>query len=382
VTQNQPFVAVAEVTRGLEVESVHRGAIAVVDSDGHLVASVGNPAEPTFVRSCAKPFQALALLCSGAADHFKLTEEEIAVVCSSHSGEPQQVALVEQVLAKAGLEELHLQCGAHEPFDRQTRRAMIERGESPTTLHNNCSGKHAGMLATAKYLDLPLENYLDPDHGVQLAILGLLASLCGLESEEIVVAMDGCSAPAYYLPLRSFSLALARWAAEGEGLSSIGEIRHDEAGRPDIEPNPDSADGDSIDTEFPVSIAAGLARIWNAMKNHPNIVAGRRGRLCSDLIQVSTSLGRPLVGKSGGEGVYAIATVDEGVGIGLTVKIEDGAQRARDTAAIETLFQLDLLPDRARGPLAGYHRQTLLNHRRDSVGEVRPCFRLHRGLPG
>jgi len=409
VTQ-QPFAPMVEVTRGSLVESAHRGAIAVVDDSGHLVASLGSAGQPFFARSCAKPFQALALVCSGAADAFGLTEAELAVVCASHSGEPEHVALVESVLAKAEVSASKLVCGVHPPFDSAARTALSARGAAPSALHNNCSGKHAGMLALSRHLSLPLDGYTDPDHGVQVAIHRLFAYLAGLEPSELRIAVDGCTAPTFSLPLRAFALSLARLAAYGEGLA----VARDKSERPiedDLEDPVDERDDDdatddatepadgglgsahralpsegvALDDEgadFPVPVSRGLQRIWSAMKANPVVVAGSRGRLCTDLMRTAAQVGVPLVAKSGAEGGYAVALVHAGRAYGIALKVEDGAQRARDAAAIETLIQLELLPSAARGPLAGYHHPVVLDRSDEPVGEVRARFRLSHGLPG
>src|SRR5690606_5292472 len=210
-------------------------------------------------------------------------------------------------------------CGVHPPFDGPTREAMQARGARPTALHHNCSGKHAAMLATARFLDLPHETYTDPDHAIQIAIRGILGYLCGLEPEEIQTSPDGCTAPSFRTPLRSFSLALARLASEGEGISHLPARPLS----PRLRPRPDDDDSyDDDDDEldvygdepedpeessespdpFPVPIAEGMRRIWTAMRAHPHLVAGRHGRLCTDLMQAAASFEVPLVAKSGAEG--------------------------------------------------------------------------------
>lgn len=383
---HQSYAPMVEVTRGGFVESSHRGVIAVVEASGRLVASLGSPAQPIIVRSCAKPFQALALVCSGAADAFGLTEEELAVVCASHSGEEQHVRAVASLLKKAGVDPNALLCGPHPPFDGPARRALAASGQEPTALHNNCSGKHAGMLVTARHLGLPLEQYTAPDHGVQAAILGLLGYLSGLEPSEIDLAVDGCTAPTFHLPLRSFALAMARLAAAGENLpvarSATGFEDEEEDRDNDwrVEAGTIAAYGEDEDT-FPVPVRAGLARVWHAMKSHPVLIAGSRGRLCTDLMNVARSVDVDLVAKSGAEGCYAMAVVQDDRAYGIALKVEDGAQRARDAAAIETLLQLDLLPESTSGSLAAYHQQVVLNRRDELVGDVRAHFRLHHGLP-
>ncbi len=413
MVNSQSYVPMVEVTRGQRVESLHRGAVAVVDSRGRLFASLGNPKEPVFVRSSAKPFQALALVCSGAADALKLTEEELAIICASHSGEPQHIELVQSVLRKAGLRTSDLRCGIHPPFDPGARRALAAAGEEPGPLHNNCSGKHAGMLAAARHLGLPLADYCDPRHDIQVAIRGLLAFLSGLDPEEVGVAMDGCAVPTFHLPLRSFALAMARLAAAGEGVDrgsrSGGAVdQSDDADDDDADEDFDEDEADDLDDAepdegdddfgedesgeydveaadeevFPVPVPVALARIWTAMKGHPAIIAGTRGRLCTDVMRVAAHSRVPLIAKSGAEGVYAMALVDRNRALGIAIKVEDGAERARNAAALEILFQLGLLPDEARDPLAGYHRPAVLNRNGEPVGEIRARFRLNRGLPG
>jgi L-asparaginase II len=386
----QPMV---EITRNARLESLHRGAVAVVDARGKLVASLGNPKQPVYLRSAAKPFQALALVCSGAADAFGVTEEELALICSSHSGEARHIALLESLLRRTGLCAEQLHCGIHPPFDAQARRALVESGLAPTVLHNNCSGKHAGMLATSKHLGLTLEDYTDPEHGVQMAIRGILAFLAGLEPDEIEIGTDGCAVPAFYVPLRSFSLAMARLAAAGEGTD---EVRQEDEALEDAlcdeECDVDGTEeggtgpleavtGGEADESLPVSLSDGLARTWRAMISHPVIFGGSRGRLDTDLMRAAAGHGVPLVAKSGAEGVYAVAVVRDGEAYGFALKIEDGAERARNSAAIEILRQLDLLPEEAIDPLSGYHQPLILTRRDEAVGEVNPIFRLNRGLP-
>jgi L-asparaginase II len=386
----QPMV---EITRNARLESLHRGAVAVVDVRGKLVASLGNPKQPIYLRSAAKPFQALALICSGAADTYGVTEEELALICGSHSGEPRHVELAEGLLHRIGLTAGQLQCGVHPPFDAQARRSLVAAGLGPSVLHNNCSGKHAAMLATSKHLGMTLDDYTDPEHGVQTAIRGILAFLAGLEPDEVEVGVDGCAVPAFYVPLRSFSLAMARLAAAGEGIDEaadddealegvVYDTEYDVDGTEDDDEDPRESPGlNENDESLPVSLPVGLARAWRAMIQHPVIFGGSRGRLDTDLIRVSSGHGIPLIAKSGAEGVYAMAAVRDGVALGITLKIEDGAERARNSAAIEILRQLGILPDEVIDPLSGYHQPVILTRRDEPVGEVNPIFRLNRGLP-
>ncbi len=388
---SQSFAPMVEISRGGLIESDHRGAVAVVDSSGRLVASLGNPREPILLRSSAKPFQALALVCSGAAQAYGLTDEELAVVCSSHGGDERQVELVESILQKAGLDESMLRCGIHAPMDPAVRRSLAREGREPGPLHNNCSGKHAGMLATARHLGLTLHDYIEPDHGVQQAILGLLAFLAGMEADQIQTARGGCSAPTACLPLRSMALAMARLAAAGEGLlrpdpgnmdpsllvpdEEVAEFYDD----PPDEP-PDQ--GREFEDELPVPLEEGLATLWRAMRGHPMLIAGAQGRIDTDIMRSCGQVGIPLVAKAGAEGVYTMAMALEDEAYGIALKIEDGAERARNAAAVQVLVTLDLIPDEAAQALAGYHRPVILNCRGDVVGSVVPVFQLNLGIPG
>src|ERR1051326_8205993 len=203
-------VPLVEVTRGALVESRHRGFIAVANAEGEVLASLGEITARTYYRSAAKPFQPIPLIASGAADHFKLTPRELAVIIGSHSGEAVHVGTVAAILSKIGLDETALQCGAHPPFDEATARMLKAEGKQPTALHHNCSGKHAGMLALARFLGEPIENYLDPLHPVQMRIRRVLARFADVPMEEIAIAIDGCSAPVFGLSIKAMARSYAR----------------------------------------------------------------------------------------------------------------------------------------------------------------------------
>src|SRR5438034_9525802 len=189
-TQTAPFtraIPLVEVTRGNLVESHHRGHIAVVEPDGKMIAFGGAPETVTYLRSSAKPHQALPLVASGAADHFGFTEKEVALACASHSGEPIHTETAASMLRKINLTSSALKCGTHEPFSAEVTRQLRERGEQPNVLQNNCSGKHAGMLALARYLGAPTETYDQPNNSVQLAILRAVSQFSAVPIEEIAV---------------------------------------------------------------------------------------------------------------------------------------------------------------------------------------------------
>ncbi len=333
------YVPLVVVSRGGIVESIHFGAIAAVDSRGRSIASAGDPGTLVVLRSTAKPAQVLPLLDSGAVERFRFTEEEIAVMAGSHGGEPFHVRAVLSILEKIGLDETALQCGAHPPYHRLSARALRRRGRKPSALHNNCSGKHAGMLALAVHLGAPVAAYLEPAHPVQEGIRARLETLAGLDRGSIRMATDGCSAPTFAMPLRNLALLYARLAAGT-----------DAAGGPD----------------------RSARRVVEAMRRHPEMVAGT-DRLCTELMRAGGRSG--LLAKIGAEGMYGFAFAPDGAGVAL--KIADGeGQRARFSAALEALRQLGALAPEAAAVLRARFVGELRNHRRLLVGEITTVFHL------
>src|SRR2546421_6127253 len=195
-----------EVRRGPIVESRHRGHVAAATGVGTLAAFIGEPDTVTYLRSSAKPFQALPLVTSGAADRFGFDEVELAVACGSHSGQDLHAETVAGMLRKIGLDEGFLKCGVHEPFDRETAERLRARGESPGALRNNCSGKHTGMLALALHLDAPPETYDSADSPVQQVILRAVSLLSGVAIEDVILGTDGCGVPVFGMTVRSMAL--------------------------------------------------------------------------------------------------------------------------------------------------------------------------------
>ena len=336
---------VVEVTRGGEVESAHRGAIAVISGDGEMVARLGAVSSRVFYRSAAKPFQAIPLIESGAADRYRLTSVELAVIVGSHSGEAIHREVVRSILAKVGLSVEALQCGTHLPFDEGTTKALRAAGERPDVLHNNCSGKHAGMLTLAVHVGAPTETYLDPNHPLQQMILARLAQFAAVREEEVGIAVDGCSAPVFAVPLEAMARSYARLVAPPDDLPE----RSQEAAR----------------------------RVVAAMVEAPEMVGGTRQRLDTDLMR---ALPGQIVSKVGAEGVQLLGLLPcprYPRGLGIAIKVEDGdTRRARDPVVLETLRQLGLFDSGIPDSLAGYARSQVTNHRRLPVGEVRPAFAL------
>jgi L-asparaginase II len=335
----------AEVWRGPMVESRHRGHFVAVTGAGRVVASLGHADMMAYLRSAAKPFQAVPLLVSGAADKFGFNEQEIALACASHNGEPLHTGTVAGMLRKLGLETHALRCGAHEPFNVDVTRALRASGRQPNVLHNNCSGKHAAFLALALHLNAPLATYDQPDNPVQQQVLAAIAHFAGMPAGEIILGTDGCGAPVFGLPLRVMALMFARLAAP------------------------------PADWDEPTRQAC--RRIASAMMNYPEAVGGRAERLDTKIMQAAA--GR-LISKIGAEGVYTAGILPCAKwpeGLGLAAKIEDGEdRRARPVVVIEAMRQLGVLDEAALTSLAPYARLAIRNHRGDTVGEVRPTFEL------
>ncbi|WP_273887611.1 asparaginase [Rubrobacter naiadicus] len=320
-------VPLATVTRGPLVESVHRGRFVFCDPSGEVLEAVGDPEVPVYPRSSAKPFQALPLLVSGAADRFGLGEEEIAVVCSSHSGEEAHVEAVRSVLRKAGLGEEDLGNGAHPPLYGPAAEALARSRERPRPVHGNCSGKHAGMLALCVHRGWDVAGYKELEHPVQRGVRAVLARVCGVPEGDLSPARDNCGVQTFALPLRALATGFARLAT-GEGLCG--------------------------------GIAEAARRVREAMMHNPYLVAGT-GRFDTDLMR-----GAPLVAKSGAEGVFACGSPEGGWGFAL--KVSDGAKRAVGPAAAGALARrgVGVPPGLLSAPVHDLHGGV--------VGEVRPAF--------
>jgi L-asparaginase II len=314
----------AAVTRGALLESVHRGRLVICDPDGKVLEAAGDPEAYIYARSSAKPFQALPLVLSGAADALGLTDDELAVVCASHNAEEPHLAAVTSILEKAGLTEDDLQSGAHLPLYEPEADRLIRSSEEPRPIHGNCSGKHAGMLAVCVHEGYDTATYREPAHPLQSRILGLIAEVCGLREDEVLVAGDNCGVPAFALPLRSFATGLAR-IATGKALSD--------------------------------ELTLAALRIRDAMREHPFMVAGT-GRFDTELMD-STDL---LV-KGGAEAVLVVGSQE---GWGMALKISDGAVRAVRPAALTALGGMGVEVPEEISSVSALHGE--------KVGEIRPLI--------
>jgi len=324
-------------TRGPVVESLHLGSVAVVDVDGKLLYSAGDPQFVTMTRSALKPLQAMPFVAAGGPERFGFSKAQVALMCASHSGEPRHVAAVADMLARAGNTPEELQCGTHAPgfYDA--------RGESPppppySALAHNCSGKHSGMLAYCVQCGWPKGSYLDYEHPLQREIRKSVAHFTGVPEERLAAGIDGCSAPNYGVPLAGLARAFARIASRA----------------------PDPVYGNA-----PRAIA-------EAMTVHPEMVSGERR---NDLAYMSAGRG-DWITKIGAEGVQAIGVRSRGLGI--AVKVADGAKRGLHPAVVAVLDQLGLLDDEGRHALASWRDPVVRNYRGLETGRVRPIVVLDK----
>ncbi len=344
----------AEVRRGPIVESWHHGVIVICDPDGQIISSYGDAELRTSTRSTIKPIQALPLVTSGAADHYQLTPRELAVACASHEGEPIHTETAARMLRRVGLDESALRCGPQAPYSVETARQLERDGLPFNQLHNNCSGKHAGMLVTAVHRGLDIEDYVAPSHPVQREIMKMLARLGDLE-ETLPTAIDGCSAPTFAVPLRSLAVAAARLA------------------------NACSDQGAQVVLE--AGVAAAARRLVNAMTAHPEMVGGTKGRFDTDLMRAARG---KLFAKVGAEAVYSVGVLPSERfprGLGLSFKMEDGSYRGLAPTVVETLRQIGVLDEAEANELITYYRPVIENRRGMLVGEVRAIFDLRFNQP-
>ena len=316
------------VTRAGLVESTHRVHAAVVRPDGHLVAQARNPELHTWWRSCAKPFQLMPMLEDGTFDQLGWGDEELALACASHGSEPEHVAVVERMLARSGLTEDALACGPHEPLTERGARLLREAQAQPTRIHSNCSGKHAAMLGRAVAHGWATDGYQRAEHPVQDAAWHAVASWAGIPTTDIPRGVDGCGVPVFALSLHNMALAYARLslaAHEGQVVP---------------------------------------ARIVRAMTRHPHLVGGTDR---FDTLLMQAGAGR-LIAKVGAEGVHSIGVIDQGIGI--AIKVEDGAPRAQYPAVLACLQAIGALPARLPESLRSIAHHPIVNTRDDMVGAV------------
>lgn len=320
-----------EVTRDPILESIHRVWWALAAPDGTLIESEGRLDFPVVLRSAAKPFQAMAVLAGGVAEAFGLSAAEVALLGGSHHGEPVHVAGARAILSKAGVAEDCLQCGAHVPYNKSAREALEAAGSPALPIHNNCSGKHAGMLALSRLLGAPLDSYTERHHPVQERVFRCIEEFTGIAAREIPYGVDGCGLPVAAVTLPRAAMAFARWAT-GEAVSPV--------------------------------YAAAAQRLREAQKSHPVMVNGAEG-FNTHLLQAAPHL----VAKSGAEGVFCVGNASTRQG--LAIKIADGNNRCIAVATTALLRRLGWLDAAGWEALSAYYTADVLNVAGRRVGEIR-----------
>ncbi|MCC6792209.1 MAG: asparaginase [Thermomicrobiales bacterium] len=335
-------VLLANVTRGGAVESTHMGTVAVSDVSGRTIAWAGDPTTFAYFRSSAKPFQAVPLIESGAADRFGFTPAELALCCSSHSAEARHQDQVLAMLARLGLDPGYLQCGAPLPIDEHETALIVAGEKAKSPLQCDCSGKHTGMLASNLALGYPTDTYLEPNHPLQQTIRGILGEVCRVPADQLRLATDGCSLPTFGTSIGSMAAAFAALAAPDSAPAGQGREH-----------------------------ATALNRLRAAMTSHPENVGGGKGRLDTDLMKHSN--GR-VVAKSGAEGLICAGFPERQIGI--AIRIADGSFRAQAVVLEQVLRQLDLIESAVIDSLMAQWDPRIFNHNRRPVGDIEATFTL------
>ncbi|MBC8505872.1 MAG: asparaginase [Anaerolineales bacterium] len=341
------YLPILELTRGSIIESIHFGAFAIVDSHNNLLAAHGDPKATSFLRSAAKPFQALPLIESGGHRHWELSKKEIAIICASHGGTDDHAETVLGIQKKINVDDEYLLCGTHPPLDPETSFTLRAQGIDPTPKRHNCSGKHTGMLALAQLMDVPMADYINPEHPIQKEIKQTFSRMCGIDPEAVSMGTDGCSAPNFAIPLENAALGFARLCDP-----------HD----------------------LPAKRAEACRTITNAMTTYPDMVAGP-GRFDTHLMEAAEG---KVVAKVGAEGYFCIGIMpgainDDSPGIGIAIKITDGdlKNRARPAAILDILRQLGVLNQAQLDKLSSFGPKYILkNWRQLIVGELRSVIEL------
>lgn len=322
-------------TRGKITECTHYGDIAVVNTKGQLVYSKGDPYLTTYIRSAAKPIQALNVLLSGAADAFDFTPGELAIMCASHYGETFHIKTIESILGKIGLTNQNLLCGTVTSLNPKYALELAWNNVELNPMFSDCSGKQAGMLAVCKHKGYDINTYLHPSHPCQIEILGILSNICDIPKEDISIGVDGCSAPVHAMPLYNMALGYARFC-----------------------------NNHVLDDEF----INPTGKIFHSMNQHPEMVSGTNG-FCTNLIDKTNG---KLIGKVGAEGIYCIGAKDRDIGI--AIKIRDGSMDVLPPIAIKMLREFDILTKKELDSLAHFEQMNNINDLKKVVGVIKTAF--------
>ncbi|OWR32417.1 L-asparaginase [Saccharibacillus sp. O23] len=327
------------VIRGNNTESIHWGSAVVATPEGEVRAECGDPSLPVYGRSCVKPVQVLPMVLSGAADRYGLSDREIAVCCGSHNGEPMHTETVSGMLKRGSLSSDKLNCGTHAPYSVEAYEALLRSGAQIEPIHNNCSGKHAGMLLTCLHLGLDPDTYTESGHLLQRQVRELLAELSGMEADKIEEGSDGCGLPTHLFPLERLALIFAK-LADPSGL------------RPELQ--------------------EAILRVRSAIVRHPEMIGGT-DEFDTELIRRTQG---KIIGKIGAEGVYALAIPE--LKLGAAVKVDDGNRRAAYPAAVELLRQVGALSASEFEELSEFRLPLQCNHRGEEAGRLEPVIELKR----
>lgn len=326
---------IAKVTRGEITECIQRGDAVVVDSRGKILFFTGDPYKESFIRSSAKPLQTLEVFRSGAADFFGFTQREISIMCASHYGEKMHTDTVKGILRKIGLRREDLMCGSVYSMKSSISSRQTKEGFSPSEYYSCCSGKHSGMLAICRVLDMDRSGYYRPEHPLQQGILHTISHMCGIEKEKIGIGIDGCGVPVFSMPIYNMALGYARFSA---GTDEI--------------------------------YGRWCSRIYDSMAAEPEMLAGTRG-FCSDLTR--SAKGR-FVGKLGADGIYCIGVRD--LGIGIALKVESGDTKCIPPVIMDILSTLGLIDESQEKELFRYTSLPNKNNLGDEVGDILSTINL------
>lgn len=326
-----------EVTRSGITECIHRGDIAIVNNEGKLLGSVGDPHKITYFRSSAKPLQAMNVILSGAAARFQFSDAEIAIMCASHYAEKNHLETVQSILDKIGLNKNNLLCGTDTSLNPEYALKLANERTVLSPMYSDCSGKHSGMLSVCVHHNYSAHDYLEPNHPCQKEIKQVIAALCGISENEIHIGIDGCSAPVHGIPIYNMALGYAR-IANPEYLNE--QYRN------------------------------AANQIFAAMNKEPFMISGTGG-FCTALIE---STGGKLIGKIGAEGVFCVGVKERNIGI--AVKIEDGVMKVIPPTVIRVLEELDILTKEELMKLDRFREINNVNDRKTVVGKIKPIFRV------
>jgi len=340
--------AMVEVTRGALLESIHFGALSIVESTGNVLGSIGDLNEVLYLRSSSKPFQTIPMVEMGGVEKYGLTEKELAITCASHHGTDDHVATLKSMHRKLGVSVDDLQCGVHPPVDKETYAAMFLRGEEPNAYRHNCSGKHTGMLTQLLLQNLDFENYVNLEHPLQKKIIQTFAEMVDMPVDEVVIGIDGCSVPVFGVPL---------WKA-AYGYSRL-------------------CDPKDLDEKR----QAACKKITTAITHFPTMISGPHNGLDTALMKAAAG---KIISKGGADGYQAIGILPDAryqgsPGVGITFKITDGdaAGRARGVVSVEVLKMLGIFDEAAIEQVADYGARSIYNVRNFEVGQIKPCFTLN-----